>query len=100
MARNLGFKETRKITNNLIKEYYGNFNNNVLFKEVVQTLNYINPIYVLNQNETVFSSGRKLIHDANFWRFLIRPYETIEKQNSLYLYGIPHEIFIQNVYSF
>ena len=99
MARNLGFKETRKITNNLIKEYYGNFNNNVLFKEVRQTLNYINPIYVLNQNETVFSSGRKLIHDANFWRFLIRPYETIEKQNSLYLYGIPHEIFIQNVYS-
>ena len=99
MARNLGFKETRKITNNLIKEYYGNFNNNVLFKEIRQTLNYINPIYVLNQNETVFSSGRKLIHDANFWRFLIRPYETIEKQNSLYLYGIPHEIFIQNVYS-
>ena len=46
MARNLGFKETRKITNNLIKEYYGNFNNNVLFKEVRQTLNYINPIYV------------------------------------------------------
>ena len=107
MARNYGFDETNKIIKDLVYKNYSRNNYFYLKDKSKKTLSLISPVLINKERDSFYNkflkksleSGGKLVHDSNFWRFIIITNNTVEDQNANFIFSINENIFKQNIYN-
>ena len=107
MARNYGFDETNKIIKDLVYKNYSRNNYFYLKDKSKKTLSLMFPFLISKDNDNFYQkffkksleSGGKLVHDSNFWRFVIRTNNTVENQNANFIFSVNENIFKQNIYN-
>ena len=106
MARNYGFDQTNEIIKQLTRSVYFQLDNGLLMnaikKNIISEVYGPEKFYMFLEKKQLYDNARtsfRTAADMNFWRFIIRPYKTIEEQNANYLYGVTPKIFSQSTYS-
>ena len=107
MARNYGFDETNKIIKDLVYKNYSRNDYFYLKDKSKKTLSLMSPVSINQESDSFYNkflkksleSGGKLVHDSNFWRFIIRTNNTVEDQNANFIFSVNENIFKQNIYN-